>query len=137
MAGLLLATPVIAQGSGPSLLEYGRIAAGLIGLSPEGTELWARKSVEWARTDDFRRLNAVERAIGEELARPSPDRARLMALTNDYVAERSVLARREKQQLIDAAFDLSPADRARLGRFIERASADDDKPVPRPFPTGR
>lgn len=96
----------------------------MIGLSPEGLELWATHSVENSSYDRYSRSTEIHRAIGEQLALKKPDRKLLKELAAEEVAEAERLEKIEQEQLIDIAFRMSEADRRTLGRFMVR-SADE------------
>lgn len=135
--GLLLSAPALSQMTEPQLLDFSRSIAGLLHLSPAGTELWARQSVKRATSEEYNALTRVEVEIGRELARPSPDRGHLNILVEQYAAESAAVNRNRKRKELDDAFQLTSADRQKVGRFIERSaqrSLGKERPVLQPLP---
>ncbi|KHL24216.1 hypothetical protein PK98_14610 [Croceibacterium mercuriale] len=114
------------QDSSDRLLQAARTIGSMIGLSPEGLDLWAGHSVENSSYDRYTRSTEIDRAIGEQLALENPDRGILVELAAEQVAEAERLERLEQEQLIDIAFRLSEADRRTLGRYMVR-SADESR----------
>jgi hypothetical protein len=99
----------------------------MIGLSPEGLDLWAAHSVENSSYNRHTRSTEIDRLIGEQLALEKPDRKILLKLATEQVAEAERLERLEQEQLIDIAFRMSAADRRTLGRFMVRSAADSQR----------
>jgi hypothetical protein len=127
----------MAQMSRPQLLDAAKSIAKIMGLSPEGTELWAQQSVERANYDAYSRVTQVEVQIGRELARSSPDRLRLNMLVNQYAARSAALDRQRKRDEINGALRLPVPDRQKVGLFIvqsARQSLGTAKPVLKTLP---
>lgn len=119
------------------MLDHARSIAVLLQLSPAGTEVWARQSVKRATNEEYSALTRVEVEIGRELARSSPDRGRLDLLVEQYATESGAVNRRRKRREMADAFQLTPADRQKVGQFIERAaqqSLEKERPVLQPLP---
>ncbi|WP_179640781.1 hypothetical protein [Sphingomonas guangdongensis] len=123
-ATLLLGVPAASQMTQSQQLDAARSISRLLGLSPAGTELWARQSLKRARNDELDKISAVELEIGRELARSTPDRARLDTLVERFVVENAAIERRRKLQELADAFEHTPADRQQIGRFIADAVRD-------------
>lgn len=119
------------------MLDFARGMAKLVGMSPEGTELYARRSLEMSSADQDDRVSAVEIAIGQELARPTTTRERLADLVERYATEIAARERRRKSREMELALELSQADRQTLGRFLERStrqSMANSQRITRPLP---
>ena len=93
----------------------------LVGMSPAGTETWARLSVARGETHDLRPFDRIDREIGEQLALDVPDRAKLADLAKAYATEKARVELNEQNRMIADAFQLSVADRKILGRFLVRS----------------
>jgi hypothetical protein len=122
LAALVLAAPVSAKIPTERLLELSRgLAQGLIGLSPSGADIYARRAVAFSeKTERFDSLSRLKVLIGEELAREAPDRLRLAKLSEAAAREQANIALLESNELIATAFQLSDADRRKLGKVIAR-----------------
>lgn len=134
---LLCGSPALSQMTELQLLDAARNLARLLHLSPAGTELWARQSVQRATREEYQAITKIEAEIGHELARPSPDRHRLDLLVDRYALENAAIERNRKRRELDDAFQLSPADRQKIGQFIERSaqrSLERKRPVLQPLP---
>lgn len=135
--GLTAATALSAQLS-PDFYEQASIqVAKLIGMSPEGTKLWASERVAAGDPAAFKRSAELHEALGEQLALDRPDRSLLRRLSNEIVAEEARRQRLENEQLLRLAFRLSDADRKALGRWMVRSASEElhnAKPVIRPLP---
>ena len=134
---LLISAPALSQMTETQLLDAARSIARLLQLSPAGTELWAHQSVKRAIGESYRALDYVDLQIGQELAKPSPDRHRLDVLIEQYAAESGAIERRRKRGEIDDAFHLSTMDRQKVGLFISKKYTDSTKkqrPVLAPLP---
>ena len=136
-AAVLVGAPAMSQLGQQQMLDYARGIAKMVGMSPEGTELYARRSLEMSSADQYDRVSAVEIAIGQELARPTTTRDRLAALVEQYAVESAAVARRRKSREMELALELSQADRQTLGRFLEqstRQSLANSQRIARPRP---
>lgn len=134
---LLFSAPALSQMTEPQLLDSARNIARLLQLSPAGTELWARQSVKRATREEYTSITQTEIEIGRELARSSPDRRRLDALVDQYAKGSAAVERDRKLKELDDAFQLTSADRQKVGQFIEqsaRQSLEKKRPVLQPLP---
>ena len=124
------------QISPENLLEASRAMTRIVGLSPAGTEIWAKLSVERSNTQKFTAFDRIDRQIGEQLALDNPDKAKLAALAKAYAAEKTRFELDEQNRMIADAFQLSDADRKILGRFIVRTRTQQgaNAPVLSPLP---
>ena len=93
-AGALSAT----QPSADVTASANLIVSKLIGLSPEGTRLWASHVVAGSDYDRFKRSSQLHQAIGEQLALDRPSRSVLTRLMGEIVQE----ARLEKMEQGDS-----------------------------------
>lgn len=101
------------------------VIASLFGFSAEGQALWVAHDMENRSPDRYIRLTELYRAVGEQLALDSPDRARLDMLGTQRAQEAARLDRLEHDQLLEIAFRLSDADRKILGRrMVSNAESD-------------
>jgi hypothetical protein len=125
LAALLITVPVSAQLQLPRerLIEVARsIGEGLIGLSPGGAEIYARRAVTFAGANRVRfdELAQLRVAFGEELARDAPNRKHLSMITDRIAREEARQARLKGNELISTAFALPEDDRRKLGQAIAR-----------------
>jgi hypothetical protein len=122
LAALILSAPAFAKVPTETIFELVRSQAlVLIGLSPRGAEIYARRAV--ASSERRGRFDAVSRLkvlMGEELAREAPDRLRVVKLSKAVAQEEAKDARSEYEELIATAFQLPEADRRQLGKVIAR-----------------
>jgi hypothetical protein len=122
LAALSLSVPVSARIPPERLLELSRgLAQTLIGLSPAGADIYARRMV--ASAEDNQQFEAGSRLkvlLGEELAREAPNRLRLAKLSEAIAREKANISRGESKHLIATAFQLSETDRRKLGEVIAR-----------------
>jgi uncharacterized membrane protein YccC len=114
-------TAYAVQLSPETILEASRGMTRLVGMSPAGTETWARLSVARGEKQDLSAFDRIDREIGEQLALDTPDKTKLAALAKAYAAERARVELNEQNQMIADAFQLSDADRKILGRFLVRS----------------
>ena len=138
LAAILTTASVVSAQSKPDFYEQAAMnIARLIGMSPEGTKLWAAERVAASDPATFKRSTELHKALGEQLALDRPNRALLKRLSADIVAEEARQQRLENEQLLRAAFLLSDADRKALGRFMVRSASDElrePKPVMQALP---
>jgi hypothetical protein len=114
-------TAYAAQLSPETILEASRGMTRLVGMSPAGTETWARLSVARGEKQGSAAFDRIDREIGEQLALDTPDKAKLAMLARAYAAERARVELNEQNRMIADAFQLSDADRKILGRFLVRS----------------
>ena len=119
-AMLIFSAPAMSQLPETENLDLALGLMKVVGLSAEGTQLMARRAVERTKSkaQQVDRGSAIEKAIGEQLARPSVDRSRLRSLIDQYAEETAAIERRRKTSEVEAALELSQADRQKLGRFL-------------------
>ncbi|OQW75040.1 MAG: hypothetical protein BVN33_06900 [Proteobacteria bacterium ST_bin13] len=122
LAVLILCAPVSAEVSTDTLFELTRShALVLIGLSPPGAGIYARRAVAFSeKKDRFAALSRLKVLMGEELAREAPDRLRVEELSKAVAQEEARDARLRYEELIKTAFQLSVTDRQKLGKMIAR-----------------
>jgi hypothetical protein len=105
--------------------RYARYAlnnARLLGLTPEGTALWAehiQRTGDWL---EWRRVTEIEAEIGRQLARVEVDWRLLDQLASDYASESARAVRVRKQRTVDTALQLTAKDRKAIGAFLEQTS---------------
>ncbi|PSJ40664.1 hypothetical protein C7I55_10130 [Sphingomonas deserti] len=128
----LVANPALAASPSPEDLERVQSTSQLIGLSPDGTRIWAEHALASSDFRDWQKLYRIEQAFGEQIALAEPDPRSLVRLTAELAAEHGQRARAKKDGLIAAAFRLSPQDRRTLGAFIVSGADEALKPS-RPF----
>ena len=112
------------------LLEASRAVTRLVGMSPEGTEIWAKLSVARSEKQHYSGFDRIDREIGEQLALDVPDKGKLAALARAYASEKAAFELRERDQLIADAFRLPDADRKTLGRFLVRSRTNSKPAAP-------
>lgn len=114
--------PALAQTPTDKLYELARSQAlSLIGLSPAGVEIYARRSVAFSENKGrFGALSRLKVLLGNELARKSPDMLRVTELSRAVAREQSKDAQAEYEELVETAFQLPDADRRKLGDMIAR-----------------
>ena len=112
------------------LLEASRAVTRFVGLSPEGTEIWAKLSVARSEKQHYSGFDRIDREIGEQLALDVPDKGKLAALARAYASEKAAFELRERDQLIADAFRLPDADRKTLGRFLVRSRTNSKPAAP-------
>jgi hypothetical protein len=138
LAAILTTASVLSAQSRPGFYDEAAVnIARLIGMSPEGTKLWASERMAASDPATFKRSTELHKALGEQLALDRPDRALLKRLSAAIVAEEARQQRLENDQLLRAAFLLSDADRKALGRFMVRSASDElrePKPVLQALP---
>jgi hypothetical protein len=122
LAALILSVPVSAKVPIENLLALARSQAlVLMGLSPAGAEIYARRAVDFSekkgRFDAVSRLRALQ---GEELSRKAPDRLRVAKLSEAIAEAEARDARSENEELVATAFQLPEVDRRQLGKVIAR-----------------
>lgn len=122
LAALIFSAPASAEMPTDRLYEVARSQAlVLIGLSPAGAEIYARRSVAFSeRKGRFDALSSLKVLMGEELAREAPDMLRVAELSRAVAQEQANDARAEYEELIETAFELPEADRRKLGDMIAR-----------------
>ena len=122
LVALLISAPVSAQVPTDTLFQLARSQAlVLIGLSPPGAEIYARRAVALSeKKGRFDALSRLKVLMGEELAREAPDRLRVAKLSKAVAQEQAKNARGEYEELIATAFQLPDADRRQLGKVIAR-----------------
>ncbi len=122
LAALLFSAPVSAQMPTDTLYELARNQAlVLIGLSPPGAEIYARRSVAFnEKNGRFDALVRLKVLMGKELAQEAPDMLRVTELSRAVAQEQAKDARAEYEELIETAFHLPDADRRKLGDTIAR-----------------
>ena len=133
----LVSSPATSQMTESRQLDAARSIARLLQLSPEGTEIWARQTVKRATSEEYSALTRIEVDIGNELARPSPDKHRLNTLVAQYGSESGSIERERKRKELDDAFRLSSEDRQKIGQFIEKSARESlarKRPVLQPLP---
>ena len=107
-------------------LSFGR----LLGLTPEGSSLWARHLLRTGDWQDWKRLTQVEAEIGRQLASEQSDWRLLERLADDYGAESGRAARVRRQSSVDTALQLTGRDRKAIGAFLEQQAQQGKTPTP-------
>lgn len=118
LAALILSAPVSAKVPTDTLLDLVRTQAlVLMGLSPTGAEIYARRAVAFSeKTGRFDAVSRLKVLMGEELARKIPDRRRVARLSEAVAQEQARDARSQHEELIAKAFQLPEPDRRQLGK---------------------
>jgi hypothetical protein len=75
----------------------------MMGLSPEGSKLWAVHAVSGSDHTRYNRSTELHRAMGEQLALDRPNHALLTRLSSEIVAEGARLERIEQKRLLRIA----------------------------------
>lgn len=130
---LLGSTPVLPQTLDERALDLSRKLAKVIGLSPNGAEIWAQGSLKLGLSSahEYDRVSAVDIAIGEELRRNVVNRERLSELVDRYAMEIAAVEKAQKKAMVDLALSLPKQDRQVLGQHIDavnRESVAEAKP---------
>ncbi len=126
IAAIIMSLPASSQTRDETTSGIAKMIAKVIGLSPEGIDIWARRAVELkkASTHEYDRVGAADIAIGEELQRVSVDRERLTKLVERSVAEKAAVDRARQNAVIDTALRLSQSDRQIFGRHLVKSNQE-------------
>lgn len=103
--------------------------ARLLGLSAEGTALWAKHIQQAGNGREWDRLGRLEAEFGVQLAKETVDWRLIERLASDFSIESGRAARLRRQGTVDTALKLTGKDRRAIGAFLEGQSQRDLKPA--------
>lgn len=124
--------PAVAAAEEAPFQRYARYAlnnARLLGLTPQGTTLWAQHLMSTGDWRKWRRATEIETLIGQQLALDEPDRRMLQQLAKDFATESARAAQVRKQRTISTAMQLSARDRKAIGAYLEERSRRELRPA--------
>jgi hypothetical protein len=104
--------------------------ARLLGLSAEGTALWAKHIQQADNGRQWQKLDRIQVEFGVQLAKEKVDWPLLERLARDYSLESGRLARVRTQGTVDTALKLTGKDMRAIGAFLKAQSQRDLEPAP-------
>jgi hypothetical protein len=125
LAMLLALLPAAARSMDPSPDRFAGYAvnnARLLGLTPEGTALWAKHIHHVGQWREWQRVTEIEAEIGRELTFKDVDWRLLERLASEYGTELGKAAGARRQRTVDTALQLTRKDRRAIGAFLKRKS---------------
>jgi hypothetical protein len=102
----------------------------LLGLTPEGSALWARHLLQAGDWQYSRELTQLELEIGRQLASERSDWRLLERLANDFGAKSGRAARVRRHSSVNTALQLTGRDRKAIGAFLQQQAHRQKTPTP-------